>query len=284
MSFTVTKADGSREPFDVEKLKQSLHRAGATPEEIRTIVEQTEDVLYDGITTQEIYRLAFEMLRQSDTPIRARYSLRRALFGLGPTGFPFEDFLAKLFQAEGYTTTTRVTLQGHCAEHELDVAAYKSDHSFVAEAKFHATPGVKSDLQVVLYSFARLHDLRSAKICNADICGITELMVVTNTKFTTTAEKYAECSGLTLLSWDYPKENNLHDRIQRAKIYPVSVLQSLSASQKRALIDRGVIVCNDIIAKPHLLRHAHLSPKRIEQVIAEAKALSAGDFSDKQQQ
>ncbi len=279
MSIKVTKADGSTEPFHTDKLQSSLRRAGATEGEIEDIVRQTEEVLYEGITTQEIYRLAFEMLRQSDAPIRARYSLRRALFGLGPTGFPFEDFLARLFQKEGYTTTTRVILQGHCAEHELDVAAYKDDHSFVAEAKFHSSPGVKSDLQVVLYSFARLHDLRSAKICNADICGIKELMVVTNTKFTTTAEKYAECSGLTLLSWDYPKENNLHDRIQKAKVYPVSVLQSISTTQKRALIDRGVIVCSDIIDKPHLLRYAHLSPKRMEQVIAEAESLTSGEVA-----
>lgn len=277
MAITVTKADGTSEPFEVDKLRNSLRRAGATPEEITEIVTHTEKVLHNGITTQEIYRLAFELLRAADAPIRARYSLRRALFGLGPTGFPFEDFMARLFAAEGYTTKTRVILQGHCAEHELDVAAYREDHSFVAEAKFHSSPGVKSDLQVVLYSFARLHDLRSTKICEEDSCGITELMVVTNTKFTSTAEKYAECSGLTLLSWDYPRENNLHDRIQKARIYPISVLQSITATQKRALIERGVIVCNDIIARPHLLRHAHLSAKRVEQVLAEAKSLAAGE-------
>lgn len=283
MSITVVKADGTRELFVTDKLRRSLRRAGATEAEVTTIIKQTEAILHDGISTQEIYRLAFEMLRQSETPIRARYSLRRAMFGLGPTGFPFEDFMARLFQAEGYTTTTRVNLKGHCATHELDVAAYKDDHSFVAEAKFHSSPGVKSDLQVVLYSFARLHDLRSARICNEDICGITELMVVTNTKFTSTAEDYAICAGLTLLSWDFPKENNLHDRIQRARLYPITVLQTLSASQKKALINRGVIVCNDIIAKPHLLRHAHVSPKRMEQVQAEAASLCQGDFFTKHQ-
>lgn len=284
MAITVTKADGTKEPFHAEKLRSSLHRAGADQGEIQKILEHIESVLHDGITTQEIYRFAFELLRESEAPTRARYSLRRALFGLGPTGFPFEDFLARLFEKEGYTTKTRIILQGHCAEHELDVAAYKEGHSFVAEAKFHSSPGVKSDLQVVLYSFARLHDLREARICSEDFCGIKELMVVTNTKFTTTAEKYAACSGLTLLSWDYPKENNLHDRIQKARLYPVSVLQSLSATQKRALIDRGVIVCGDIIKKPHLLRYAHISPKRIEQVMAEATALSSNDFSEQNQE
>ncbi len=226
MSITVAKADGTYEQFNVKKLKQSLQRSGATEDEINSIVREIEPLLYDGIKTQEIYRYAFELLRSNETIVAARYSLRRALFNLGPTGFPFEDFLSRLFTYEGYTTKVRVILQGNCAEHELDVVAYKHDHSFVAEAKFHSIPGMKSDLQVAMYSFARLHDLRNQKICNEDICGITELMIITNTKFTSSAEKYALCSGLTLLSWDYPKHNNLHDRIQKSGMYPITVFKA----------------------------------------------------------
>jgi hypothetical protein len=274
MSFKVVKLDGNSEPFNPQKLRNSLQRSGATTEEVGQIITEIESILYDGIKTQEIYRHAFELLRNSETIVAARYSLRRALFNLGPTGFPFEDFLSRLFAHEGYKTKTRVIIQGSCAEHELDVAAYKEDHAFVAEAKFHAHPGIKSDLQVVLYSFARLYDLRNAKICQEDYCGIKELHVVTNTKFTSAAEKYALCSGLKLLSWDQPKDNNLHDRIQRAGMFPVTVLQSLSQSQKRALIDRGAIVCSDIVEKPHLLRHAHISQKRMDIVIDEAKKLA----------
>ena len=245
MSFYVVKADGTRELFEVDKLRNSLKRAGATPDEVMSIVSQIESILHDDIQTQEIYRHAFELLRGSEIAVAARYSLRRALFNLGPTGFPFEDFLARLFASEGYTTQKRVILQGKCAEHELDVAAYNEHHSFVVEAKFHAHPGMKSDLQVALYSFARLHDLREMKICSEDVCGIKELLLVTNTKFTTTAQKYAECSGIKLLSWDYPNENNLHDRIQRSGLYPVTVLQTLSASQKKALIQRCAVECNN---------------------------------------
>lgn len=273
MSFSVVKNDGSVETFNVGKLKNSLQRSGATQDEITSIVAEVETHLYEGIRTQEIYRYAFELLRHSEATVAARYSLRRALFNLGPTGFPFEDFLARLFQAEGYTTKTRILLKGNCAEHELDVAAYKSDHSFVAEAKFHAHPGIKSDLQVALYSFARLHDLQGAQICDEDICGIKEFMIITNTKFTSSAAKYALCNGLRILSWDQPKQQNLHDRIQKAGLYPITVLQSLSQSQKSALIQRGAIVCSDIVAKPGLLRHAHISPKRTETVLAEARSL-----------
>lgn len=272
-SVTITKADGTQEPFEVGKLRHSLERAGATKSEITEITDKISGILHDGMSTQEIYRIAFELLRDSEQPIAARYSLRRALFGLGPTGFPFEDFLARLFQSEGYQTKTRVELTGKCVLHELDVAAFREDHSFVAEAKFHSRPGVKSDLQVIMYSYARYLDLQKKKICAADMCGVSELMVVTNTKFTSTAEQYAECTGVTLLSWDYPETYNLHDRIQRSGLYPVSVLQSISQSQKQALIERGAIVCRDIVKKPNLLRHLHISKKRTEAVLAEARAL-----------
>jgi hypothetical protein len=273
MAFTVLKADGSVEKFETKKLKESLKRAGATLPEVKSIISNVEAVMYDGMHTQEIYRHAFEMLKASETVVAARYSLRRALFNLGPTGFPFEDFLARLFESEGYKTKTRLILKGKCAEHEIDVAAYKENHSFVAEAKFHLHPGMKSDLQVALYSFARLHDLSQVKICNADVCGIKEFMIITNTKFTSSAEKYALCSGLKLLSWEFPKGNTLHDRIQRSGLYPVTVLQTLSASQKRTLIDHGAIVCQDIVNKPQLLQHIHITKQRTDAVLKEATML-----------
>ncbi len=269
----VIKADGSSELFEVEKLRRSLRRASASKSEISDIVSRIEAIMHEGMHTQEIYRHAFELLRNSKTPVSARYAVRRALFGLGPTGFPFEDFIARIFASEGYTTETRVVLSGHCAEHELDVAAYRTDHSFVAEAKFHSRPGIKSDLQVALYSYARFIDLRDARICADDVCGIKELLLVTNTKFTSSAERYARCSGLSLLSWEYPKGNNLHDRIQRSGIYPVTVLQSLSQSQKQALIAQGVITCQDVLEKPTALRHIHISAQRAAAVKYEAEQL-----------
>ncbi|MCA9361053.1 restriction endonuclease [Candidatus Kaiserbacteria bacterium] len=273
MPINVIKADGSTEEFVVSKLQKSLRRAGANRDEIASIVSEIEAIMHDGIRTQEIYRKAFELLRSSKAPVSARYSMRRALFGLGPTGFPFEDFLARIFEAEGYKTKTRVTLKGRCAEHELDVAAYNEKHSFVAEAKFHSRPGMKSDLQVALYSYARLIDLEAVSICSDDVCKISELMIVTNTKFTSSAEKYANCTGLTLLSWNYPKNNNLHDRIQRAGIYPITVLQSLSQTQKQALIKIGVITCKDILKEPQILKRLHLSSTRAEEVVKEATEL-----------
>ncbi len=274
MSFLVTKADGTTEYFKVEKLRRSLRRAGASPDEVNGIVMQISSILRDKMQTQEIYREAFTLLRQQQAPAAARYSLRRALFSLGPTGFPFELFLSRLFALDGYKTKTGIMISGKCAEHEIDVAAFKDDHSFVAEAKFHSRPGVKSDLQVAMYSYARLLDLREARICTEAVCGITEFWLITNTKFTSAAERYAECVGVKLLSWDYPKHNNLHDRIQRAGIYPITVLESLTTAQIESLIARNIVVCSDIVDKPHTLRHLHLSTKKQEAVMAEVLAIT----------
>jgi hypothetical protein len=273
VQILVTKADGTTEYFKIEKLRRSLRRAGASPDEVNAIVLQISSILRDKMQTQEIYREAFTLLRQQQAPVAARYSLRRALFSLGPTGFPFELFLAKLFEKDGYKTQTGIMISGSCAEHEIDVAAYREDHSFIAEAKFHSRPGVKSDLQVAMYSYARLLDLKAAKICSEDICGIREFWLITNTKFTSAAERYAECVGVKLLSWDYPKHNNLHDRIQKAGVYPITVLQSLSTSQIESLIARNIVVCSDIVDRPHLLRHLHLSTKKHEAVMAEVAAI-----------
>jgi hypothetical protein len=270
MKFLVTKADGTTEYFKVEKLRRSLRRSGATPREVNEIVAHVVASFRDGMYTQEIYREAFAELRQHQAPAAARYSLRRALFGLGPTGFPFELFLSKLFATDGHQTKTGIIMPGKCADHEIDVAAYKADHSFVGEAKFHARPGIKSDLQVAMYSYARLLDLRDTKICTEDICGVKEFWLITNTKFTSAAERYAECVGVKLLSWDYPKGNTLHDRIERAGIYPITVMQSLSPAQIETLISRNIILCSDIVSQPHILRHLHLSTKKLEAVVQEA--------------
>ncbi|MCR4286043.1 MAG: ATP cone domain-containing protein [Candidatus Kaiserbacteria bacterium] len=269
----ITKADGSTEEFRPQKLASSLKKAGANPNEIAYILSEIESSLEDGMKTQMIYQKAFQLLRNSGESVAARYSLRRAVFNLGPTGFPFEDFLGKIFEAEGYTTKRRLILKGKCATHEVDLAAYSPADTFIAEAKFHARPGVKSDLQVAMYSYARYLDLASTQVCKGDQCGIVSLRVITNTKFTQAAIKYAECSGIKLLSWDYPKHDSLHNKIERHRTYPITVLTHLTTSQKQFLLQNGVILCSDITKNPTILHQINLQRNKFDAVLREAQAL-----------
>lgn len=279
MHFHITKADGTVEYFKIEKLRRSLRRAGATPSEVNVIVAKIENEVYDGITTQEIYRTAFALLNKNELPVAARYSLRRALFGIGPTGFPFEKLLGRLFTAEGYKVRTGITISGNCAEHEIDFAAFNETHSFVGEAKFHARAGIKTDLQVAMYSYARLLDLKNNKICQESICDIKEFWLVTNTKFTSAVRRYAECVGIRLLSWDYPKNDNLYDRLQRYHLYPITVLQHLTLSQASILLEHDVITCQDLLNNPEILSFLHLTRPKQDSLINEAKSIVSGQIA-----
>lgn len=269
----IVKADGAIEEFKPQKLIGSLKKAGASPHEVDLIVRTVQESLRDGMQTQKIYERAFELLRESNNTTAARYSLRRAVFGLGPSGFPFEDYLGRIFEAEGYKTKRRLILRGKCATHEVDLACYSPSDSFVAEAKFHMRPGIKSDLQVAMYSYARYLDLESARICKQDVCGIISLKVITNTKFTEAAIKYAKCVGIDLLSWDYPRGNSLHERIERTRLYPITVLTKLAVSQKARLLALGVITLTDITNKTEMLRSVGVQEYKIKQILDEIQSV-----------
>ncbi len=277
MSITVLKADGTLEKFQVSKLKKSLHRAGASKQEVINIIGEIENTIYDGIKTQQIYRQAFNLLRESRGTVASRYSLRRAMLNLGPTGFPFEKFLARLFEKEGYQTKVGLVISGSCAEHEIDLIAYKETHSFIAEAKFHARPGLKSDLQVALYSYARLLDLQGIKICNRDqVCKIKEFWLITNTKFTTAAKRYGNCVGLKMLSWNYPKKDNLQILIEKNRIYPITVLQDLSAKQVDFLFSKNIILCSDLLKNQEVFKTLNLSKQKQQKILTEIENLIEG--------
>lgn len=264
----ITKADGTKEIFKASKLERSLRRAGARKKEITSIVSEIESVLHDGMTTKELYRHAFSLLQKQSKKLSAHYSLRRALFGLGPTGFPFEQYLGRLFEEEGYQVTIGSAIEGRCARHELDLVASKKDDCFIAEAKFHMRPGIKSDMQVALYSYARFLDLKG-KVAHKGMCGVTRYKIITNTKFTSSAKKYASCVGIELLSWDYPKKENLYSHIERLQFYPVTILSSFSGKEKQLLIKEGIILCRDIQNRQKDIQHMGISSSKIEKALEE---------------
>ncbi len=134
-------------------------------------------------------------------------------------------------------------------------------------------PGIKSDLQVAMYSYARYLDLESARICSADVCGVISLSVITNTKFTKAAIDYAKCTGINLLSWDYPKHDSLHSKIEKYGLYPITVLTHLSTGQKQQLLTSGVILCSELAKKPSLLQNLNLSRTKMDAVLNEVRSL-----------
>ncbi len=266
----ITKADGTTEPFDESKLRASLQRVGASDEATEEILHEIGGELYDGISTSEIFTRAFAHLRDHRRGVAAKYSLKRAILDFGPSGFPFEAYMAELFRVEGYHAIIDQIVQGTCVEHEVDVVLTKGDVTTYVEAKFHNTAGFKTDLKTTLYVKARIDDLK-AVAPKRHIRGL----IVTNTKFTSKAVQYATCEGLDLLAWEYPREGNLHDRIDTAKLYPITALTTLTRREKTALLSQKIVLCAAIVTDKGILKQVGVTGQRAESVFDEAQALCA---------
>lgn len=271
--IVITKADGTTEPFDVEKLIYSLKRSGATDAAITAVVDRIEEALVPGMTTSDIYKGAYAILKKVEKqPVASRYSLKRALLDFGPTGYPFEDYVAEIFRSEGFDASTRHILSGKCTTHEVDVVAEKGGKRIGAEVKFHNQAGLRSDIKVALYVHARWHDLNEAAKANGEK-EFSEWYLVTNTHFTSQALEYATCAGLSLIGWDYPKGNGLQDRIERARLHPLTCLTTLSKGEKERMMAERVVLCKTIAENPETLSHFGVSERKLKNVIAESKYL-----------
>ena len=88
-TFEILKSSGEKVRFSVGKLRNSLRRSGADDKAVEHIVNIVRDELYQGISTKEIYNRAFALLKKSKSHLASKYKLKKAIYELGPTGFPF---------------------------------------------------------------------------------------------------------------------------------------------------------------------------------------------------
>src|SRR3989344_922725 len=158
----VKKASGEVEPFSDAKLRNSLERAKVSREMIEEIVAHVRRELVSGSKTRDIYRHAFSLLRKRERPAAARYSLKRAIMELGPTGHPFENLVGELLKLRGFSVKVASIVQGLCVSHEVDVVAEQGSRHIMVECKFHNEQGIKSDVKVALYVQARFEDIQKA--------------------------------------------------------------------------------------------------------------------------
>ncbi|MDR7211898.1 ATP cone domain-containing protein [Flavobacterium piscis] len=270
----VIKDSGHIVPFDIEKLKLSLQKSGAAPALIKESLEQIQNQIYEGITTKEIYKLVFAFLKKASNAHAARYNLRYSLQMLGPAGFFFEKFISRLYAAEGFKTRTNITLQGKCVSHEVDVILKKDNMIWMIECKFHNTREGSSDVKVPMYILSRFNDLKVKQhtiFSNNET--INYCIIVTNNRFTKDAENFANCSGISLLSWDYPQDNNIKNKIDKGGLYPITCLTTLSMAEKEKLLILDQIFVKDLINDSKSLHKIGLSQNRIRNVLKEASQI-----------
>ncbi len=268
-SIRVKKASGEIEAFSTEKLERSLRMTGASPQLVQRVIDRVRKKASHGVTSRKLHQMAFQLLRKEARHLAARYSLKRAVMSLGPSGYPFEKFIGALLEKQGYQTEVGVILEGACVTHEVDVVAKKGRLRRLVECKYHNREGIKCDVKVPLYVHARSLDLQN----NSPDESIHEFWLVTNTKFTSDAVKYGTCVGLKLLSWDYPEGNSLKQQIEREEIHPITCLTSLKSRQKKQLLDMNLVLCHEIIENPERLKEIGLKETQINKVVKEVTQL-----------
>ncbi|WP_430402768.1 restriction endonuclease [Fluviicola sp.] len=273
-SFTVTKASGEQSLFSEEKIKASLRKSGADSDQIDFILQEVKKQLYNGMTTKSIYKIAFALLKSGARHQAARYHLKYAIMELGPSGFPFEKYIAELLKFEGYKTQIGQILQGKCVTHEIDIIAEKDQDQILIECKYHNQRGISCNIKIPLYIHARFNDIEAHALKKSN--GTSKQRkgwIVTNTRFTADAIQYAGCSEIPLIGWDHPFGKGLKDKIDHSKLYPITCLTSLTSAEKRQLLDREIVLCNELQNNEKLLSSLGIKHGRITNVLNEVHQL-----------
>jgi hypothetical protein len=267
----ITKASGQQVPFSPDKLMHSLQRAGADLELNEMILKEIRKRLYKGISTQQIYQMAFAMLEQNSRSLAAKYKLKQAIMELGPSGFPFEKYVAALLSHQGFKVAVGKIVQGKCVSHEVDIIAEKTDEHFMIECKYHNLSGAVCDVKVPLYIQARFKDVEASWLKLHDHGSkFHQGWVVTNTRFTDDAIQYGTCAGLKLIGWNYPYGESLKEQVDSMSLYPVTCLTTLSKGEKQRLLEQKIVLCKELFDDEKALLRAGIKRSKINAVLEEA--------------
>lgn len=273
----ITKANGERVVFDENRLLTSLRRSGADEDTASSVLDKVYEVLEDGISTYEIYKKAFAVLKKlNQKGPAANYSLRRSIMDMGPDGFHFENLMVEVMRAHGYDAKRGVTIKGACVDHEVDLVATSEDTLITGELKFHNRAGLRSDLKVALYVSSRWRDIENSGYYKKDPkIKNYKKWLLTNTKFTSNAIKYAECNNtFDLIGWNYPRRGNLASMIEESGLHPITCMTSLSGADKKSLLNAGIVSCKGLLsAGENALRSVGLNEIRVKKALKEVEGL-----------
>lgn len=270
----VTKMSGDQVLFDEEKLKRSLRRSRADEDVIAEVITKVKTQLYDSMPTKDIYKLAFSYLKKHSAFSASRYKLKSAILELGPSGFPFEKYIAELLKFKNYSTEVGTIVQGHCVSHEIDIIAINEENHLIIECKFHSDQRRFCDIKVPLYIHSRFKDVE-LRLKEKHPPGSRTYLggLITNTRFSSDALQYGNCMGMFMLSWDYPLNKSLKMLIDQSGLHPITSLLTLTKNEKEQLLMSGIVLCRDLEKEKKKLQSINISELRINKIMDEVKSI-----------
>lgn len=246
----IINSRGEQEPFSALKVERSARRVGASLKLAREIAKEVEQKAYNGIPTFEIFKEVKDLLNQAQPVFSLKFNLKQAMRGLGPDGFGFEKYAAALLRGVGYAVKLNQFISGRClSQYEIDFTAEKDGVLKIGECKYHSQAGVAVDQEVALANYARFLDISQGKfaLTKSQQGKRVSGLLVTNTRFSTRAIKYSECSGVELWGWRYPANNSLEVFVDKNKLYPINILPSFQKQWTSVFNSRNIILAGDIL-------------------------------------
>lgn len=246
----VIKSSGEKESFSWQSVYDSARQVGATREVAVEIADRIKAGTGDQVTTADIRRKVEQMLKKADVGLAMRFDLPEAMRRLGPTGFPFENYVGRIFQKQGFRVKIGQRIKGRCVDHEVDFLAWNDDLLYLGECKYHNKRGSKVDLPTALLYAARFDDLeRGSFVRRKQKEGRrVKSILVTNTEFTQEAVKYFNCIGKTLWGWKYPARRGIERMIDEEGIYPITILPSFrSARLVEIFCQHNLMLAEDVL-------------------------------------
>lgn len=246
----VINSRGEKRLFSSHKVYKSAKRAGASSTLAKEIAGIIKKEVFPGINTSDIFKRVKQLLLKKDNRSAIKFSLKAGMRKLGPTGFPFEKYVGEIFKKLGFRVKTNQYLPGRClSNYEIDFIAQKDNLIYIGECKYRNLSGERVHSRDALANFARFIDILNGsyfKTKRYQTFKIKTLMV-TNTKFTNQARKYSQCMDVELLGWRTPKNKGLEYLIEKHRLYPVTILPSLSKRLIDIFIAEKMMLAEDIL-------------------------------------
>lgn len=273
----VTKADGSKQPFDRNKIVRTALRMRASPEEAEEIATKIESKMYNGIPTKKLLQMLFACMKSYKPHFRHIINLRDAISFLRPKP-DFEQFVSQIILDEGYSVATNKIIQGRCIEHEIDVIAKKPAETIYIEVKHHDLPHTFTGMDVFLETNSVFEDLKEGFLDLKNSYNFTKAMVIVNTKISEHARNYADCRGISYLAWRSPENRGLEFLIEQEKNYPITSLKILDANSQQKLGDVGIVTLKQLTGENFnaLQRKTKVPKNKLQNLISAAEEILKG--------
>ncbi|HLC84268.1 MAG TPA: restriction endonuclease [Candidatus Nanoarchaeia archaeon] len=226
----VIKRNGEYQPFKLDKIIRTCLRTGLSQRDAERIALRVEQSFGETIKAKELYEKVLAEIEGISQTACARYQLKESIAKIDPE--VFEHYVMKVLEANGYECIWNRIIWGACIEHQVDILAEKDKVTWLVECKHHVRDVRDTGLGEVLQVWARLTDIKDGiKLKKNDIKNPWAWMI-TNTKFSAHAIKYALAKQLRLSGWG-SSELSFQRLIESVHCYPTTILGLPPKMQER---------------------------------------------------